>query len=103
MIEVPLYMKGRVGTGASEARNLFGYFPGTNPGTGTAYIPTALPTVGPYGVEGSGGERSRSASCMMAWLQRPYMRPYMSQRPYMGTSLIRNQRLQGYLAHKKQG
>ena len=28
--------------------------PGTNPGTGTAYHPTALPTVRPYALPGSG-------------------------------------------------
>ena len=31
--------------------------PGTNPGTGTAYHPTALPTVGPYAPPVPGFER----------------------------------------------
>ena len=33
--------------------------PGTNPGTGTAYVPTALPIVGPYGLPVPGYLRGR--------------------------------------------
>ena len=50
--------------------------PGTDPGTGTAYLPTALPTVGPYALPGSGAaskdsvEAGPTAPAPSKWLQR---------------------------------
>ena len=44
----PTDAKSVLGAGATAMLSEMKVRPGTNPGTGTAYVPTAVPTVGPY-------------------------------------------------------
>ena len=43
--------------------------PGTNPGTGTAYYPTALPTIGPYALPVSGFVPESGTAGFGFWMQ----------------------------------
>jgi hypothetical protein len=60
--------------------------PGKNPGTGTAYVRTALPTVAPHAIPGSGfgtdceGREER-------WRRQQVRRPRQLQAPHRRTSV----------------